>query len=225
MPLIFMACAVLLAASIGVAGESKPKYVPKDSPRATPLSRSWEHFLSRRGAGPDFWALILHYVGQHDGRSCSVASVAMVVNVARAGTPLTSDDKLVSQADLLQKVTTEDWKAKVGPGGKGVKLDQLGAVLGFSLKAQGLKVAAFEVVHAEAGSAPSRERFHRALVENEQSSRDFIVANFLQSDLTDDATVGHIAPVGAYDGKRRWGSSLILTAKGTSPIGYPRRRC
>ncbi|MBI2981936.1 MAG: hypothetical protein HYY44_06555, partial [Deltaproteobacteria bacterium] len=86
--------------------------------------------------------------------------------------------------------------------GAGVSLDQLGELLAESLRAYG-KTAQVEVVHVEDESPETKKKLQRILNENEKSAKDFVIANFLQGVYTGDAMAGHIAPVGAYDVKKR----------------------
>ena len=56
----------------------------------------------RRAEAPDFWALTPYYVPQQDGRSCSVASVAMVLTARQAALEiLDSKDCFPLVCDLL----------------------------------------------------------------------------------------------------------------------------
>lgn len=183
--------------SLGVAAETKPKY----GPEALVLSSSEGHAYFRNHAAPDFWALIPFYAAQVDGSACSVASVQMLVNAARAGRPLGSEDELVTQPKLVEKVKHQAWHRGI-PGvlaGRGVTLDELGVISREALEAYGVKVASVTVTHAEDTSATTMKKLHDALVENERSTGDFILINFNQGTYTGDADVGHIAPIGAYD--------------------------
>jgi hypothetical protein len=184
---------------VAAAGATAPKL--KYGPEATPLSVSHEYF--RSAAAPDFWALSPYYTAQQDDRSCSLASVCMILNAARAGRKLTADDELVTQKALLKKVDSPVWKKGLGPLGRGVTLQQLGALIRQSLAAYELGSYEVEVVHVEDDQPAQREKLHRVLVENERSASDFLVLNFLQGAYTGDASVGHIAPAGAYDEKNR----------------------
>ena len=67
-----------------------------------PLSQSHEFFL--KNPVPDFWALIPYYLPQKTGASCSVVTVAMIVNAARSGQKLSADESLATESDLLEKV-------------------------------------------------------------------------------------------------------------------------
>ena len=87
--------------------------------------------------------------------------------------------------------------------GHGITLDQLGPLIEASLKAYGVRRFSVEVTHTEDVSESTKMKLHRNLVENERSSKNFMIINFLQGIFTGDAMIGHIAPIGAYDPGRR----------------------
>lgn len=179
-----------------LASDAKPKF----GPSATRLHDSREYI--RKSEAPDFWALVPYYTPQQTGSACSVASVAMVVNAARADQKLSASQTLVTQDNLLSNVGSKDWKKAVSKGGGGVTLEELGKLTRKSLESYGFKNAKVEVVHAS-GDASFEEQVRKRLAKNEKNSRNFMLANFLQSEFTGDpeGAVGHIAPVGAYDAK------------------------
>jgi hypothetical protein len=189
---------IISLALLSVNVFAKPKYGPK----AIVLSLSHEYF--RENKANDFFALMPYYTTQFNGKACSVASISMIINATRNKESLTSDDKLVNQEDLLKKVNDKLWSDAVNmskPGG-GVALDDLKAKVEESFKAYGIKNFKVEVNHME-DTASSRDHLHKLLVENEKSSKDFILANFIQGSFTGDSDIGHISPVGAYDAKRK----------------------
>ena len=208
---VFISLMATLAFAQVSAAESKPKYGPAVAPRAVPLSASNEYFRSKDHAAPDFWSLIGFYVPQVTGSSCSAASISMVLNAARAGAPKTSDDKVILQPDLIEAVKAEHWKKLLSMAGyqgeRGVTLDRLGRIVEAAFKEYGFSKVTVQVVHAE-NTPQARKELVAALVENEKSSRDYIIANFNQQVYTDDADAGHISPVGAYDAEK--GRVLIL---------------
>ena len=194
---IILILAVSLISLSVFSAEPKSKY----GPEATVLSQSHEYF--QKHAAPGFWSLIPYYQAQQDDRSCSVASVAMVVNAARVGKKLTADDELVTQSGLLKRLQSTDWPKWVGTGGHGVTLDQLRSLVENALKSYGVEGATVQVVHTTDASAQTKALLHKALVASESSPRAFIIINFIQGAYTGDADVGHIAPVGAYDSGRK----------------------
>src|SRR4051812_5038762 len=92
------------------AADFKPKFGPENKPLATSLYASSDYFRNPENTAPQFWALISYYVPQFTRGSCSVASVAMTLNAARTRLKLSSEDKVVSQEDLVNTVTSVNWK-------------------------------------------------------------------------------------------------------------------
>jgi hypothetical protein len=192
----------VFAADPAPASPPKPKY----GSMATLLSQSHE-FIQKHEA-PDYWVLSPYYLPQQDDKSCSVASVAMVMNAARSGKKLTADDELVTQSGLLKKVGDKKWLDAVGANGTGVSLDELGTLIEKSLKSYGFEKAIVKVIHTEDQSADSKKKLHEDLLENEKSNKNFIILNFIQGAYTGDADVGHIAPIAAYDAAK--GRALVF---------------
>lgn len=202
---IVLLCLALLSFAPPALGETKPKYGPAGMPRAQPLGASHDYFQSAKNPAPDFWAMIGYYVPQMNPYSCSAAAVAMTLNAAKFGQPKTSDDKVILQAELLDKVKSDHWKARLSePGhqGKhGVELDRLGRVVKAAFHAYGFPRASVKVVHVDRADAAAKKELLRVLTQNESSKKDFVIANFNQQVFTDDADAGHVAPIGAFDAK------------------------
>jgi hypothetical protein len=194
----------LMAVSVGSAAYAGPKY----GPGATRLINTQEYV--RKAKAPDFWAMMPYYLPQMNPRSCSLASVSMVANAARAHQDLTAADELVTQQGLLDKTKSELWKKAVGEGGEGVSLDQLGVLAKEAFKAYGMTDVTVSVVHVDCVTTATAAALKKVLRENEKSSDDFIIANFLQSEFTGDpeGAVGHFAPIAAYDEKH--GKALVF---------------
>ncbi len=198
---ILLSLGLPFGAGVAHAADASPK--PKYGPEALLLSSPAGHAYFRAHAAPDFWAMSPFYSAQVDESACSVASVQMLVNAARGDQTLTADDELATPQKLVEKVKNQAWHQGI-PGvlaGRGVSLDELGAIAREALEAYGLKVAQVEVMHAEDQSPATLVKLHRALVENEKSANDFILINFNQGVFTGDAEAGHIAPLAAYDQK------------------------
>jgi hypothetical protein len=152
--------------------------------------------------------LLAQFVIQQNDRSCSIASAAMVVNAARSlrsggGPPY-------SQAELLDIVGVPEWKAAVGPGGNGVILDHLAELVGQALRAFGIGVVQIATEHVDGPSPAARARLRNELRAASNSEGHFVIANFLQGELTGNGIdrSGHYAPVGGYD--EAAGRMLIL---------------
>ncbi len=184
---------LLLVAQLA-QGASRPKYGPSEGPRAVPLSASNEYFRSPGHPSPGFWALIGHYVPQLHSYSCTVASVAMVLNAAAVHRPKTSEEKLITQQGLLARLAGERWSRD-----RGTSLDRLGHMLSAALKAYGFNGASVRIVHVSAVTEATMRALTEALRDAEGSGRTFVIANFNQGFFMDDADVGHTAPIGAYD--------------------------
>ena len=186
--------------SSGFAADATPK--PKYGPTATRLFQSNDYV--RKNKAPDFWALISYYLPQYTGASCSLASVTMVLNAARAHQALTASDELATEKNVLKKQPNDHWFKAVGEkGGGGANLDQAKTYLEDALKSFGIS-ATVEAIHSD-GAEATKKLIHARLKENEKSDHDFIIANFLQSEFTGDpeGAIGHLAPVAAYDEKNK----------------------
>jgi hypothetical protein len=204
--------AQFILSTVLFADTPKPKYGPKETPRATPVSQSNDFFRSKKNLAPDFWSLIGFYVPQMNEYSCSAAAVAMVMNAARADLAKTADDAVITQKSMLEKVKVEEWSERLHKGGAkgeyGVTLDRLGRIVEAALKEYGFKSGSVRVVHASDTSVKTKAALVKALAQNEKSNKDFIIANFNQKAYTDDAEAGHMAPVAAYDAAK--GQVLLL---------------
>jgi hypothetical protein len=189
--------------------EVKPKYGPSARPVATTLSASHGYFQSLQNAAPDYWALAGYYVHQINGAACSAASITMVLNAARAGLPKTSETELLQQSGLLEKTLVENWRERLSPEGfgmlkaRGVTLAALRNIAEVAFRANGFPNATVTITHVADSSAKTVAETRQALLKNEKSSENFIIANFDQKVFTDDAEVGHVAPVAAYDAQKK----------------------
>lgn len=178
-----------------VGSDSKPKF----GPDAVPVTRDRDYL--RRAEAPDFWALMPYYVPQQTGSACSVASVAMMINALR-GLPGPSTERLVTQNRVLNEVDDDVWKAATTENGDGVSFADFETYVRRSVAAFGLD-ADVEVFRPKDSSPETLAELRRILTENERSSSDIILLAYDQGTLTGDATVGHIAPLGAYDPQHR----------------------
>ena len=182
-----------------------PPRTPKYGAKATRLFHAQDYV--RRHEAPDFWAMMPYYVPQKNERSCSVASVAMLINAVRANSELTAADELITQSTLVQKVAYPKWSKEVadevGEEGGGVILEDLGDYVREVLDLYAPADADYEieVVRVDPDNDDLREKIRALLVENEQSAEDFVLAVFFQATYTDDpeGETGHVAPVAAFD--------------------------
>jgi hypothetical protein len=181
--------------------EALPKYGPKGSPKAVPLALSNSYFRSPKHPAPAFWALISHYIPQLTGASCGTASLAMTLNAARARLPKTSEEPVITEKALWEKFNSEHLKERLNKGGYkgqfGTDLDQLTRVTTLAFQSYGFPKTVVKGVHLKQKTNQAKAEVVTAL--KSLSDRNFILANFNQKVFTDDADVGHFAPVGAFD--------------------------
>ena len=149
--------------------------------------------------------LYRHHVKQFHESSCSVASVACVVNT------LLEDqgrlpEKPVTQQDLLNRVTAAHWKQRMGPDGyrgrRGLPLPVLGQVVTASLKVFNISHQGIEVVPATrdpARAADFCQTLRFRLDRFDRQGDGIIIAHFDQGSLVPDLNIPHISPVGGFD--------------------------
>jgi hypothetical protein len=192
--ILFLVLSFQLSGAAFAAEDAKPKY----GPQATRLVDSTSYV--KKHDAPDYWALNSYYVPQQTGGSCSVAAGVIVLNALRVHKKLGASNELFTQQGIFDQSPFADWTKATNKGGHGVDLDQFGAFMSRAATVYGLKNISIEIIHAD-GTKESAKRIHDALVANEKSDHDFIVANFLQSEYTGDpeGAIGHLAPVAAYD--------------------------
>jgi hypothetical protein len=185
-------------AQSGIASEQKPKY------GAGTTRLVLDHSFMKMREAPDYWALSAYYLPQQDGRSCSLASFAMALNALRARDDLGADDQLVTQKIFLKKVSEHPaMKRFFEDKGKSVSLDEFAEVARLAVSEFGMKSLKVDVIHVDKADLETETRIRKILSDNEKSSKDMVIANFLQSEYTGDpeGKVGHVSPVGAYDAK------------------------
>lgn len=166
---------------------------------ATPLSKAFDYV--KKTKAPDYWALASHYLSQQNERSCSIASLAMIINAFRNKLELKSSDELVTEKELFQKTDHSAWNRHMSTGPT-IILEEMGSIVDKSLRTYGF-VGKVEVVHTNDTSEKTLEKLRRDLLENEKSDKNFILVNFVQGVLTEDKGGGHFAPIAAYDAKKK----------------------
>lgn len=204
--LVLTACAAASLLAAGLAPLHAQNTVqtldekPKFGPDAVPITRDHEYL--RKAAAPDYWALSPYYVHQATGSACSVASVAMMINALR-GLPPLATNRLVTQQRVLNEVDDDAWKTATAENGDGVSFADFQGYVRRSVDAFALD-AEVEVFRPKDSSPETLAELRRILTDNERTDRDIVLLAYDQGTLTGDATVGHIAPLGAYDaGSRR----------------------
>lgn len=185
-------------AALTAMGADAPK--PKYGPKTTPLSA--DHGYFRKAEAPDYWAVSAYVQPQRDPRSCSLATFATTVNTLRAlKGPMTADEKMVAQAEILDKVDHPGWNRMFKQNGKTTSLEEFTEIAQKAMKLYGIEGKKAEFRHIDKVDAATTAEVRKILVENEKSSKDLVIINALQSELTGDpeGAVGHLLNVGAYD--------------------------
>jgi hypothetical protein len=168
--------------------------------------------------------LYRHHVRQFHESSCSVASVACVVN-----TLLEHQGRLparpVTQQDLLNRVAAAHWKKRMGPNGyrgkRGLPLPVLGQVVQASLRAFNIAHQGVDVVAASRDpekTAAFLQTLRSRLERFERTGDGIIIAHFDQGSLVHDLNIPHIPPVGGFNPDT--GEVTILDVDTSQPCPY-----
>ena len=170
---------------------------PRYAPGVESIVRSHQYIRKHRAL--IYWKISPYYLSQRNDSSCSLATATMIINAARSNKELDTNQPLATQNDLLYRVKNKQWDEGVRSGGEGITLEQLSTIIVKALQKYGLYHFTIEIIHPKIGSKESELLLHKTLVENEQSGQTFMIANFNQKFFTNGLSVGHFAPVGAYD--------------------------
>jgi hypothetical protein len=191
----------LIASSSYAFLKEKAPPKPKYSTSTIRLQDSPDYI--RSAPAPDYWMLSPYYVPQLTRGTCSIAASAMVLNALRAQQPLRADQELIHEKGILAKFNA----MKVGSdrGIRGVSLDGLERILREAVKKYRIEGVEFEKYRAEGSAGEIRKRAIAMLETNEKTTEDVVVPLFYQADFTGDpeGTVGHFAPIAAYDKNRQ----------------------
>lgn len=201
--------------------EAAPKY----GPNAVPLSQGAQAAYFRENPAPDFWALVPYYLPQTAGWNCSAANLAMILNAARVGQALTSEDKLVTIDSLVETYAPDRYRRAMKFGAPALLIDS-GAIANESLtEAARAALAKLGLKAAQVAFQPAKDRnaFFAALEANEKSANDFIFFSYVQGKLTGDPEGGaHVATVAAYDAKRKLALIMDPDREWYEPYWSPR---
>lgn len=149
-------------------------------------------------------ALWKAHVKQFHESSCSVATVVACINAVRS---LPNGNAApVSQASILDRVTTGHWKERMSDSGyrgrRGLPLPLLGKVIRDSLVAYGISFRDVDIVQTPLnGSRRSlvESTLKRRLHDFDRLGHSLVVAHFDQGSLVPALNIPHISPVGGYD--------------------------
>ncbi|CEK10499.1 phytochelatin synthase family protein [Legionella hackeliae] len=161
------------------------------------------HEYLRNHESPIYWKLSAYYLPQRNDSSCSLATAAMVVNAALAGQTISAKQPLATQNEILNRVKDKIWDEGVKEGGEGVSLAELKLLLAKALEAHGIHNFSIELIHTADNSKQNEAVLEQHLLASENNGQSIVVVNFDQSFFANDISVGHFAPVGAYDAKNK----------------------
>jgi len=203
---------LLVAGAVLHPGAARPDDLkPKFGPYATPILQSHDYLRTHRA--PDYWAISPYYVPQVTRSSCSLATVATLLNALRR-LPAYSSASLVTQATLLDPAAakkppdpewldkTREWSDKVKKTGSGVTFSEFHQYVVASLNAYRLD-ADVKVFKPTDRSKATLNQLRRLLVANERSAKDIALIYYNQGVVTGDWDGLHLSPIGAYDTERR----------------------
>lgn len=162
------------------------------------------HGLAQSRWNPLKRAVWRFHVKQYHESSCSVASVVSCINAIRS--LQNGNVAPIGQADILDRVSTGHWKARMSDGGyrgrRGLPLPLLGQVVKDSIAAYGLRVRNVEVVQTPKDTprySPIRTILRKRLRDFDRRGHGLVITHFDQGSLVPTLNIPHISPVGAYD--------------------------
>ena len=153
-------------------------------------------------------ALIDHFITQFNTTACSVASVAMVLNAARAHLGLSHLPEF-TQHQILNDVKAAHWKNRVSGAGhngrRGLPVETLGKVVVSAFDHYGIPyrdIKTVPLLQKKSDLYLQRKKLYSRLNEFETLGDSLIIAHFNQGLFIKGLHLPHISPVGAFDIKR-----------------------
>jgi hypothetical protein len=188
----FCALASFASDSTATLEEKQPRYAPGV------VSIIQEHAYIQKHEAPIYWKISPYYLPQLTDASCSLTAATMVINALRIPQMQYAYQKLATDNSVVHCINTDVWDDSVKQGGDGISLDQFGSYFKLATEAYHIEPLTLEVLHAT-NATDVAMKFHQALVEGEHTGRTFIIVNFDQKFISGTESVGHFAPIGAYD--------------------------
>jgi hypothetical protein len=187
---------VLWTALITTSGTGAYETKPKFGPDAIPIEQATDYL--RTHPAPHYWAISPFYIPQDTGSACSVASIAIMLNVLR-GVPERADAELVTQDALRAALDDAQLTTETADHGPGVTFAKLREVVAHSLHLYDLESYGIETFKPTDAPDASLARLRSILAAYESSSEGIMLIYFNQGVLTGDWDGPHISPVGAFD--------------------------
>jgi hypothetical protein len=181
-----------LVLSVGIASASA---IAQTLPLAPDLiafnSPEGEELLLESDAKQDFWNLSMQFVTQINQAYCGVASMVMVLNgleIPAPESPQYAPYRVFTQENFFDNQATRQALSPAVVKRQGMTLDELGRLFdSHSVNVQ--------VYHS---ADTSLEEFRRLVVENLDQPGNFVVINYLRSEIGQERG-GHISPLAAYN--------------------------
>lgn len=149
--------------------------------------------------------LFKHHVKQFHESSCSVASIASVINTLLERQGIMNGYPLTQQ-DLLEQVKAAHWKERMSDQGykgrRGLPLSTLGQVVKASLKVYKISYQSLETIQVTGDPGKSEEAkqlLHTRLEQFETKGDCLIISHFDQGSFIPEFHIPHISPVGGFD--------------------------
>jgi len=150
-----------------------------------------EELLLESEAKADFWNLSMQFVTQINQAYCGVASMVMVLNsmgIPAPESPQYEPYDVFTQENFFDNPETQEVIGADVVARQGMTLQELGGLLNsYSVDVQ--------VYHS---AETSLDEFRRLVVENLEQPRNFVLVNYLRSEIGQERG-GHISPVAAYE--------------------------
>ena len=166
-----------------------------------------------------FKKLLTHWQAQATESSCSVASVACIIN-AMAGE---NAPRVANQMDLLETIRAGRWKERLSPEGwqgrRGLPLEVLGEVIPAALSYHGIEAAVkLSPFYPREAMAIRLGRARTILNYFASNPGTFLIAHFDQGAFLPVLTIPHISPVAHWDPERE--TVVMLDVDPDQPIPY-----
>lgn len=222
----FFSAVLLLAA--GARAHALPKY----GPSVAPLSARTNVEYFQKNPAADYWALSPYYIHQETPTACSAANIVMLLNAARVGTPLGSDEELITFKNFLERFADKGYRravtsmtAAMAIGSHQLANRNLARILLDAARKLKIKDGnpSVEFIPLDQKDLPAgKKRFIRDLEENERSANDFIFFSFMQDKVTGDPDGdSHVGTVAAFDAEKRLVLVLDTDRKFYEPYWTP----
>ena len=193
--LLGLVLSMILSESIASTSNHDSSIQPRYAPGVVSIIQ--DHNYIHTHDAPIYWGISSYYLSQPTDASCSLASATMVINALRFKQMQHANQRLATTNNVMHSMNNA-WANDVKQGGDGITLDQFGLFLKQALNVYHIPPIKLEVIHATKAKDIAI-KFHQALMDGERTGRTFVIINFDQKFISGTESVGHFAPVGAYD--------------------------